>query len=82
MASSTALGKPEWVISPQDNLKNRIKKSREGLDMTRTLLILALAVFLLQGLLAKVFTSRMTTAETGDVTASLRKQTVAAARRT
>ena len=78
----TALGKPEWVVSPQANLASIIKQSREGLDITRTLLILALSLFLLQGLLAKMFTNRMTGGEIDDVTESLRKHTVAAARRT
>ncbi|MBT7854956.1 MAG: VWA domain-containing protein [Opitutae bacterium] len=77
----TALGKPEWVISPQADLAKIISQSREGFDLSRTLLILALLIFLLQGFLAKMYTNRMT-GETGDVTESLRKQTVAAARRT
>jgi len=77
----TALGKPEWVISPQADLAKIISQSREGFDLSRTLLILALLIFLLQGFLAKMYTNRMT-GETADVTESLRKQTVAAARRT
>ena len=77
----TALGKPEWVVSPQADLTKIISQSREGFDLSRTLLSLALLIFLLQGFLAKMYTNRMT-GETGDVTENLRKQTVAAARRT
>ncbi len=82
-ALGSALGKPEWVVPLDANLAEIIKQSREGLDISRTLLILALAVFLLQGFLARLFTSRMSGEDAGtDVTESLRQQTLASARRT
>ena len=81
-ALGSALGKPEWVVPLDANLEQLIKQSREGLDISRTLLILALVVFLLQGFLARLFTSRMSGDDATDVTESLRKQTLAAARRT
>ena len=81
-ALGAALGKPEWVVPLDANLAELVKQSREGLDISRTLLILALLIFILQGFLARLFTSRMSGESETDVTESLRRQSVAAARRT
>jgi len=63
------------------NLANEVKESRKGMEISRTLLMLALAIFILQGFLAKLFTTRMTSASESNLEESLRKDTVAAARR-
>ena len=69
------------VIPPEEeNLASVVKAKREGMEISRTLLILALLVFLLQGYLAKRFTNRMT--GDVDVVENLRRHTVAAARKT
>ncbi len=69
------------VIPPQeDDLASVVKDKREGMEISRTLLILALLAFLLQGYLAKRFTNRMT--GDVDVVENLRRHTVAADRRT
>ena len=59
-----------------------IKNSRKGTELSKSLLILALLLFLAQGFLAKLFTSRMTSKGEADLQESLRKHTVIAARRT
>jgi len=59
-----------------------IKNSRKGTEISKSLLILALLLFLAQGFLAKLFTSRMTSKGEADLQESLRKHTVIAARRT
>jgi hypothetical protein len=64
-----------------NNLANEIKESRKGMEISRTMLILALAIFILQGFLAKLFTNRMTSSGESNLEESLRKHTVAAARR-
>ena len=63
------------------NLANEVKESRKGMEISRTLLILALAIFILQGFLAKLFTNRMTSESKSNLEESLRKDTLAAARR-
>ncbi len=69
------------VIPDDANLAAVIKESREGKEISRTLLILAVLVFLLQGYLARRFTRRTSGAQT-DVMQMVHRQTVAAARRT
>ena len=69
------------VIADDANLTDIIKESREGMEISRTLLILAMLVFLLQGYLAKRFTRRMGGSET-DVMQMVHRQTVVAARKT
>ena len=59
-----------------------IKNSRKGTEISKSLLILALLLFLAQGFLAKLFTNRMTSKGEADLQESLRKHTVIAARRT
>ena len=63
------------------NLAEEVKESRKGMEISRTLLILALAIFILQGFLAKLFTNRMTSESKSNLEESLRKDTLAAARR-
>lgn len=70
------------VISPEGNLAAIVKDNRKGMEISITLLMLALAIFILQGYLAKRFTNRMTGAGAANLEESLRKHTVAAARRT
>ena len=69
------------VIADDANLAAIIKESREGMEISRTLLMLAMAVFLLQGYLAKRFTRRMGSTDT-DVMQMVHGKTVVAARRT
>ena len=71
-------------VIPRDakNLVSIVKESRKGMEISRTMLILALAVFILQGFLAKLFTNRMTSSGESNLEENLRKHTVAAARRT
>ena len=64
-----------------NNLVSEVKESRKGMEISRTLLILALIIFILQGYLAKIFTNRMTGDSESNLEESLRKDTVAAARR-
>ena len=70
------------VIPPEGNLAILVKDGRKGMEISITLLMLALAIFILQGYLAKRFTNRMTGAGAANLEESLRKHTVAAARRT
>jgi len=71
------------VIPPEtSNLSGIVKDTRKGTEISRTLLILALLVFILQGFLAMTFTKRMTATGDSDLQQSLRKHTVVAARRT
>lgn len=63
------------------NLADEIKESRKGMEISRTLLLLALAIFILQGFLAKLFTNRMTSSGESNLEESLRRDTVTAARR-
>ena len=70
------------VISPEGNLATIVKDGRKGMEISITLLMLALTIFILQGYLAKRFTNRMTGAGAANLEESLRKHTVAAARRT
>ncbi|MFP6887041.1 MAG: BatA domain-containing protein [Opitutales bacterium] len=70
------------ISSSTSNLASVVKKSRKGMEISRTLLILALVLFILQGFLAKLFTSRMTSKGEADLQESLRKHTVIAARKT
>ncbi len=82
-ALEDALGASQaLVISPEDDLKGIVQGSRKGMEISRTLLIAALALFILQGFLAKRFTNRMTSSGESDLEESLRKHIVAAARRT
>ncbi|MFP6899984.1 MAG: hypothetical protein VCA36_03510, partial [Opitutales bacterium] len=70
------------VISPEGNLASIVKDGRKGMEISITLLLLAFAIFVLQGYLAKRFTSRMTSSGESTLEESLHKHTVAAARRT
>tara|TARA_Y100001934_G_scaffold115530_1_gene141434 strand:+ start:720 stop:2747 length:2028 start_codon:yes stop_codon:yes gene_type:complete len=70
------------VIPIAANLGGIVKETRKGTEISRTLLILALLVFLLQGYLARLFTNRMTSKGESSLQESLRKHTVVAARRT
>lgn len=63
------------------NLATEVKESRKGMEISRTLLLLALAIFILQGFLAKLFTNRMTSSGESNLEESLRQDTVTAARR-
>jgi len=69
------------VIPPDGHLAAVIEETREGVEISRTLLIVALLLFLLQGYLARRFTRRMSGSET-DVMQMVRRQTVVAARTT
>jgi hypothetical protein len=68
------------VIAASEELAGEIKNSRRGRELARLLLICGVCVFVLQGLLAKYFTNRMSNPET-DVSASLQMSRVSAARR-
>ncbi len=70
------------IATTSDNIAGIVNESRRGMEISRTLLMLALLLFILQGFLAKLFTSRMTSKGESDLQESLRKHTVIAARRT
>jgi len=72
---------PAMVIPNDENLAAVVENSRSGTELSRMLLIAAMAVFLLQGFLARRFTRKMGEAET-DVMQMVHRQTVVAARRT
>jgi len=75
-------GSQSKVIPRQSNkLASIVEESRRGMEISRTLLILALAIFILQGFLAKLFTNRMTGSGDSTLEQKLREHTVAAARR-
>ena len=65
------------VESPDEAILNK----RTGSDLTSLLLILCIACFILQSVLAKYFTNKISKGET-DIAASLQLSNVAAARRT
>ena len=68
------------VVLQADALADAIEEGRQGRELASFLLVCGLVVFVLQGLLAKYFTSRMSRPET-DVAASLQMSRVSAARR-
>lgn len=68
------------VVEPGDAITKAIELVRGGAELTRRLLIAGIVIFLLQSLLARYFTHRMSEGET-DVIASLQMSRVAAARR-
>ncbi|MDP6525991.1 MAG: BatA domain-containing protein [Kiritimatiellia bacterium] len=69
------------VVAQGDSLASIVKENRIGRELSRMLLIMAVILFLAQSWLARFFTRRMRTGET-DVTESMRKKNVAAARKT
>ncbi len=77
------LGASQAKVIPRgsNNLASIVEESRKGMEISRTLLILALVIFILQGFLAKLFTKRMTDSGDSTLEQKLRKYTVAAARR-
>lgn len=74
-------------IGAADNIKiidgspDAVLNDRKGSDLTSLLLILCIVCFVLQSILAKIFTNKISKGET-DVAASLQLSNVAAARRT
>lgn len=74
-------------IGAADNIKiidgspDAVLNDRKGSDLTSLLLFLCIVCFVLQSILAKIFTNRISKGET-DVAASLQLSNVAAARRT
>lgn len=69
------------VVAHGDSLASVVKENRIGRELSRMLLIIAVILFLAQCWLARFFTRRMRTVET-DVTESMHKKSVAAARKT
>ena len=69
------------VIDPGSSASDAIKKERRGSDLSSILLTLAILCFLIQSVIAKIFTKKISRGET-DVAASLQLSQVAAARRT
>ena len=74
-------------IGAADNIKiidgspDAVLNDRKGSDLTSLLLLLCIVCFVLQSILAKIFTNKISKGET-DVAASLQLSNVAAARRT
>lgn len=69
------------VVTDQSSLSTIIENSRNGRELTTILIVVGIAVFLLQSLLARYFTNRQSK-EQNDVGESLQLARVAAARRT
>jgi hypothetical protein len=69
------------VIDPGSSAADAIKSARRGSDLSSLLLTLAILCFLIQSVIAKIFTKKISRGET-DVAASLQLSQVAAARRT
>jgi len=68
------------VIS-KDDISSVIEKNRSGREISLFLLWLAVGVFILQSILARYFTNKISRDEVPDLTAALQKSRVAAARR-
>jgi len=68
------------VVSQAGALATAIEQSRQGRELAGLLLMCGIAVFILQSLLARYFTNRMSKPD-HDVAESLQKSRVAAARR-
>jgi uncharacterized membrane protein len=68
------------VVPVNATMRVTIEQSRQGRELTGWLLAIGIAVFVLQSLLAKYFTNRMSQPET-DVAASLQLSRLSAARR-
>ena len=68
------------VVTESGALTKEIERSRQGRELARFLLIAGILVFVLQSLLARYFTNRMSEPDT-DVAASLQMSQVVAARR-
>ncbi len=68
------------VIEPGSSAAAAIKSARRGSDLSSLLLTLAILCFLIQSIIAKIFTKKISRGET-DVAASLQLSQVAAARR-
>ena len=64
-----------------DGSPEAVLNDRKGSDLTSLLLFLCIVCFVLQSILAKIFTNKISKGET-DVAASLQLSNVAAARRT
>lgn len=75
------LGSLNVAVAEQKELKGAIEKNRRGRELSTILLVLGIVIFILQSLLAKLFTNRMSDPET-DITTTLEMSRVAAARRT
>jgi hypothetical protein len=69
------------VIAESGAIASAIEDGRSGRELSRILLVLGVLAFLLQSILAKRFTDRMSRGE-ADVSGSLQMSRVAAARRT
>ena len=69
------------VLGKDGDLAAAIEKNRRGSEMTRLLLWLAIGVFLLQSILARYFTNKISRDDVPDLTAALQSSRVAAARR-
>lgn len=80
-------GAIEKVLGPigvkvvDKDLSSVIEKNRSGREISHQLLWIALAVFLLQSILARYFTNKISRDDVPDLTAALQKSRVAAARR-
>jgi uncharacterized membrane protein len=69
------------VISKDGDLAAAIEKNRRGSELAMLLLYLAVAVFILQSILARYFTNKISRDDVPDLTAALQSSRVAAARR-
>lgn len=69
------------VLGKEGDLASVIEKNRRGREISMFLLWLATGVFILQSLLARYFTNKISREEVPDLTAALQKSRVAAARR-
>jgi uncharacterized membrane protein len=69
------------VISKDGDLAAAIEKNRRGSELAMLLLYLAVAVFILQSILARYYTNKISRDDVPDLTAALQSSRVAAARR-
>lgn len=69
------------VLAKEGDLVSTIEKNRRGREIAHLLLWIAIGVFLLQSILARYFTNKISRDEVPDLTAALQKSRVAAARR-
>lgn len=69
------------VISKDGDLAAAIENNRRGSELAMLLLYLAVAVFILQSILARYYTNKISRDDVPDLTATLQSSRVAAARR-
>ena len=69
------------VLYRDGRISKAIRDARQGRELSHRLLLAALIIFILQSILARRFTNRISREDTKDLSATLQMSQVAAARR-